>query len=303
MSQEIRDDEIRFIRKHDRHSESGFINSSHQNRRQFQRGRYRYGILILAVTALIVALAALGLYLHLFRTLPPAEEVSTPSSKETFSLFVPERDRDGFCYTERIDTAVNDVTISLFIPHNAFPYLTIGKPSNDNNTILGFQAANLDDSGKIEGSFMVKGEIISKGKKDQKDGYCALLDNMIVLGSAKKSSYFEQAHDTDGDFFRQFSLVEKGAVVNEGPKNKRKRCAICFYNDRVIVAESQTDESLHDFAQALVDLGVIDAISLVGDESFGWYKDRDNNINTVGLDEHKHINENYIVWRPLEPEE
>ena len=343
MSQEIRDDEIRFIRKKKNNApESRMQLEIERSNRDDEQHRLRLeterkdfveefkqrwhqsessifdqrpllyspivkksnsGLIILSIVALLTALLALGLlYLRYFRTPTPTEEISSPS-KESFSLLVPEKERDGFSYTERIDTVVNDVMVSLFIPHNAFPFLTIGKPSNDNNTILGFQAANLDDSGKIEGNFMVKGIIISKGGKDQKDGYCALLDNMIVLGSGKKSSYFEQAHNTDGDFFRQYSLVKKGAVVEEGPKNKRKRCALCSYNDRIIVAESQTNESFHDFALALVDLGVVDAISLVGDESFGWYKDRDNNINTIGQDEHKHINENYIVWQPLEAEE
>ena len=52
--------------------------------------------------------------------------------------------------------------------------------------------------------------------------------------------------------------------------------------------------------QALVELGVDDAIYLVGSHSsFGWYMDADGEKTLFAPDVHRGLyrNENYIIWR------
>jgi hypothetical protein len=65
----------------------------------------------------------------------------------------------------------------------------------------------------------------------------------------------------------------------------------------VAVVETFTPESLHDFAQALVDLGVTNAIYLVGSSSIGWCKTLDVVGTPSGLWEPRiYENVSFIVW-------
>ena len=66
-----------------------------------------------------------------------------------------------------------------------------------------------------------------------------------------------------------------------------------------VIVETQTRESFHDFSQALVDLGVWNAIYLVGtSEIWGGYTDK-NNRRIFFTDVENPAGEyiNYIVWR------
>ena len=58
----------------------------------------------------------------------------------------------------------------------------------------------------------------------------------------------------------------------------------------------------HDFAQALVDLGVENAIYLVDSRyAYGWFIDTAGEKTSFGEDIHRYKNENYIVWKALSP--
>lgn len=48
------------------------------------------------------------------------------------------------------------------------------------------------------------------------------------------------------------------------------------------MVETGTPESLHDFAQALVDLGVDQAIYLVGSSAYGWAIDQEGICHEFG---------------------
>ena len=83
-------------------------------------------------------------------------------------------------------------------------------------------------------------------------------------------------------------------------KNKTMRKALCSRAGQVFVAVSESDESMHDFAESLVDLGVENAIYLVGSHSsFGWFIDSDGEKTLFAPDVHRgtYKNENYIIWR------
>ena len=203
-------------------------------------------------------------------------------------------------YTEEIDTIINDIHLSLLIPHNATPALVVGTPSvSDTTIILAMQAADIRaDNQKILGSFVYKGDVIAQGKS--KKGYCAIIDNNIIIGAAESTSLFEEAADKGGYFFRQYPLVDNGILVESGPKGKSLRRALCRRIGEVFVALSETDESMHDFAQALVDLGVENAIYLVGGQyAYGWFVDKENTLTELGHDTIQYQNENYIVWNKL----
>ena len=203
-------------------------------------------------------------------------------------------------FTEKTDTVINDVVLSLYIPHNATPELTIGVPDRtDDSIIFAAQAADIrKDNRKILGAFVLKGQPVAWGLS--KKGFCAIIDGKITVGVSENTPLFEEATEKEGYFFRQYPLVDHGTLVENEPKNKTMRKALCTRAGQTFVAFSETDESFHDFAQALVDLGVDDAIYLVGSHSsFGWYMDADGEKTLFAPDVHRGLyrNENYIIWR------
>ena len=86
-------------------------------------------------------------------------------------------------------------------------------------------------------------------------------------------------------------------VENE-PKNKSYRKALCERAGEIFIVKSETEESFHDFAQALVDLGCNNAIYLIGSTAYGYYYDKESNLTEffprVGA---RYRFENFIIWR------
>lgn len=203
-------------------------------------------------------------------------------------------------FTEKIDTVINDVNLAVYIPHNATPELTIGIPSiNDNTIILAAQAADVRaDNGKILGAFVFKGEPKAWGLS--KKGYCAILDGEITVGVSDNSPLFEEATERGGYFFRQYPLVDNGTLVDNEPKNKTMRKALCSRSGQILMVVSESDESFHDFAQALVDFGVDNAVYLVGSHTaYGWYKNQSGVVEEFAASNARTFfkNETYIIWR------
>lgn len=233
----------------------------------------------------------------IFEPLPKASATAVKETiKEKFGSIV---DSTAQGYTEKVDTVINDIPLSLFIPHNATAELCLKTPDiNDTEIIFCAQAADIrKDNKKIVGAFVLKGKPLAWGLS--KKGYCAIIDNKITVGVADNSPLFEEATEKEGCFFRQYPLVDNGKLVENEPKNKSIRKALCNRNGEIFIAVSNTPESFHDFAQALVDLDVDNAIYLVGGEySKGWYRNR--NEETIDFSKSRrdrYINENYIVWR------
>lgn len=203
-------------------------------------------------------------------------------------------------YTEKLDTVINDVHLSIYIPHNAKPELTLGVPDRkDKNIILAAQAADIrKDNRKILGAFVLKGEPLAWGLS--KKGFCAIIEDKVTVGVSENSPLFEEATEKEGYFFRQFPLVDNGVLVESDQKNKTMRKALCSRAGQLFMAVSETDESMHDFAQALVDLDVENAIYLVGSHSsFGWFINGAGEKTLFAPDVHRgtYKNENYIVWK------
>lgn len=203
------------------------------------------------------------------------------------------------------DTVVNDVPLTVFTPVNVEPELVLGYPSpTDDALMLAFQAADVRaDNGKIVGAFVLKGEPLAWGLS--KKGYCAIIDGNIQLGVAENSPLFEEATEKDGYFFRQYPLVNNGVMVDNKPKNKSIRRALCERDGQIIVVTSLSRESFHDFAQALVDLGVRNAIYLVGGDAYGFYKRANGELSCWdNVNAHQKSQfVNFIVWKKMEEQE
>ena len=200
-------------------------------------------------------------------------------------------------YTEHIEMTVNDIPLDIYIPHNAKPRLFIGTPDlNDKNVIFTTQAADIRaDNGKINGAFVLAGEPKAWGLS--KKGYCGIIDGKITIGVAANSPLFEEATETGGYFFRQYPLVDNGKLVENEPKGKAIRKAICDRGGEILVVMTQEPESFHDFSQALVDLGASNAVYLVGSVSYGYFRDKLDQLSIIyNKQRGGQKYENHIQW-------
>ena len=200
-------------------------------------------------------------------------------------------------YTEHIQRTINDINLDIYIPHNARPSLLLGVPDpSDSHIIFANQAADVRaDNGKINGAYVLAGKPLAWGLS--KKGYVAGIDGAVTVGVADNSPLFEKATETGGYFFRQYALVDNGVLVENAPKNKAVRKAICDRAGEIMVVMSESKESFHDFAQALVDLQVDNAVYLVASISHGFYRDRDGEFQMIyERGQIRYPNENYILW-------
>lgn len=207
-------------------------------------------------------------------------------------------------YTEVIHQMVNDIPLAIYIPHNAVPELCLGVPDiKDATIVLAAQAADIrQDNNKIVGAFVLKGEPIAWGQS--KKGYCGIIDGKVTIGEGKDTPLFEEATEKAGYFFRQYPLVDNGVIVENNPKGKSIRKALCSRAGEVFIVQTESNESFHDFAQALVDIGVGNAIYLVGSaRAYGFSRDVNGNVVEFSVaDEGKYEFENYIVWQKFNRE-
>ena len=292
---DIRDDQIRIVGEEDQ-------------RKPISRNKW---IVVIAVLGVIVLLAFILSGNHEV----PAQQLSEPEPALFEPVVEPEpvavgrewlgRDVDpsqaGF--TEIRDTLINDIPIRIFIPHNAEMSLQIGRMNREDATIIyAAQAADVRaDNGGIVGAFVLNGEPLAWGLS--KRGFCASINGVVTVGVADNSPLFEQATEQGGYFFRQYPLVGDGGLIENEPKGKSVRRAICDRRGEIFMVESGTPESFHDFAQALVDLGVDQAVYLVGSSAYGWAIDESGTMHEFGEDNYytgrrkMPKNTSYIVWR------
>ena len=203
-------------------------------------------------------------------------------------------------YTEHIRDTINDIPLDIYIPHNAVPELMVGVPDIfDKSIVMATQAADIRaDNGKIVGAFVVKGQPLSWGLS--KKGYCGIIDGKLTVGVADNSPLFEEATEKSGYFFRQYPLVDNGVLVENEPKGKSIRKALCNRNGEIMIVMSQTPESFHDFAQALVDMKVDNAIYTVGSTSYGYFRDKFDHFEQIYEKRRGGYKyENFILWRAI----
>lgn len=263
--------------------------------------RKRYGWLVL--TGVLLAIAVGMVLLFTLRTSHSAEEGIFEQSNQQ-SVPHPLRGWLGSldsistqCVVTK-DTTVNDIPMRLYVPLNVTPRLEVGYKCIDDTTrnLLLFQAADIRaDNKKIVGAFVLRGKPLSWGLS--KKGYCSIIGDEVTIGVADNSPLFEQATEVGGYFFRQYPLVSNETLVENELKSQSTRRGLCELEGKVVVVETFTPESLHDFSQALVDIGTTNAIYLVGSAAIGWHRTIDGRGIASGQWEPRvYKNVSFIVW-------
>ena len=280
---DINDDEIRII-------SSGNPRPDNKNRKP----------LIIVLCAVIVSLI-IGIVLFLTTGISDAADSDTgfeQATPEAAPAVIPDSVPAAKAFAVKTDTVVGGVELSIITPCNATPVLEVGeKAMTDSSAVLMAQAADIRrDNGGIVGSYVLKGNLVSKG--ESKAGFCSIIGGEITVGVADATPMFEQALTSDGYFFRQYPLVVAGQVVENKPKGKSIRKALAEIDGKVSVIVSRGRLTFHDFSQALADAGVRNAIYLVCSSSYGRYTDSAGNVFTFGKKWNTvSDNVNFIVWR------
>ena len=286
---DIRDDEIRVIGEDDKAIFKG----------------WKWLLLLLAGIVIGFVVWALLPQKHEDPKEDPEQGVFEPGNDSVeptiVKLPLAKAEETGIGFIEMMDTTINDIPMRLYLPHQVTMSLHVGNiDRNDQSIIFAAQAADIRaDNGGIVGAFVLEGEPKAWGLS--KKGYCAIINDTVTVGVADNSPLFEEATEKGGYFFRQFPLVDKGSLVENELKGKAVRRALCDRDGEIFTVETLSIESFHDFAQALVDLGVDNAIYLVGANAYGWATDADGQRHEFGdpnpKTSKKWRNINYLVMR------
>lgn len=107
----------------------------------------------------------------------------------------------------------------------------------------------------------------------------------------------EQAIENGGYFFRQYPLVVGGQVVENKLKPSSLRKALAELNGEIVVIMNDRKQTLNEFSQTLVNLGVTNAIYLIGSSAPGFAIDKEGHRIDFGKEvENPPLNSNYIIW-------
>ncbi|MDE6299802.1 MAG: phosphodiester glycosidase family protein [Muribaculaceae bacterium] len=278
---DIDDDEIRII--------------SSESRNDTRKRRN----LILTVAAIILAsLCGVMIWFLLTRGGEKEETVSESAQTIDFSPVPTQSAPEATGFATVKDTVINGSALRIIIPHDASPTLEVGyEPEADSTAVLAAMAADVrGDNGMIAGAFVLKGNLLSKGQA--KSGFCSIINDEVTIGVADATPMLEAALESEGYFFRQYPLVVGGQPVENRPKGKALRKALAETDGKLSVIISLERLTFHDFSQALADLGVKNAIYLVGGDAPVYYTTENGERILSGTpknSEYEYIN--YIVWR------
>lgn len=255
----------------------------------------------LVAIAVLVGILLIWLFLRHY-TAPSDESPVGTVPSDTLSLeTVKDSIGQGAPYVAVDDTVINDIPLRILTPLGGHMELYVGHhPDKERNVILAAHAADLrEDDGNPAGAFVWQGKLLAKGRS--KYGFCAIIDGKVSIGRQKETPLFERAIEQNGCFFRQYSIVSNGKLVPIPPKGKSVRRALCLKDSIFRIVESKTPESYHDFALALEDFGVSEALAIVGSRAAVIWRDKDGTMNLEGLKFGSAFPmENYILWRTRE---
>ena len=270
------------------------IQSADQNERPGRNKRWTAWLSI--VILLIVATIAFLVFLHSkskdIKATPKIE-----SSAVQLDAYPEEAASKG--YIEVSDETINDVPLRIYIPRNAIPELSLSLPDETDSTIVFVYTASdvgENDYGILD-DYVLKGKVLAKGVR--KEGFCSIINNTLTVGVSPKTPLLQDAIQEKGYFFRQYPLVSNSKAIDNKPKGKSVRRALAIRKGDIIMIESLDRESFHDFAQALADSGVSDAIYLAGGIAVcGWYRDKQGKQTFFGTKKDNFLKGvNFIVWR------
>ena len=248
----------------------------------------------------LLPLLIAGITMALFFTLDKEETVDVKHFKT--ELKAPPRRQPEPEMTSGVEyetQVVNDVWLYVFkiLDMHAELSLDVSEYADSTECFI-VQAADIrKDNRKFVGDFVLNGEKLSSGKR--KEGYCAIVDGRITIGRSTDDEVMNHCMVNGGSFFRQYPLVVDGVMQPSNVKGKSIRRALAQNEDGLYIVMTEERESIHNFSEALVDMGMKNAISLVGgNKAYMYWMQDDECWESADLE--KVDNRNFIVFRRKE---
>lgn len=262
MDTEFRDDEIEILGPRTPRSERGTGReepSPKSSRRWLQW----------CLLALLLVLVAVAAYFWLSRGYKPQTPSPFVEKKQEFNELQHKVEQasplDSILEARivREEKVVNDLKLNIYLLQNLKAGLSVGLPHDSikSELLMLIQATDVrGDNGDILGECVIDGKALTRGKKPL--GYVALLSGKISLGVDSTSTMYESLQMAGGSMFRQYSLVSKARMQSNNIKGQNYRRALAIRGEQLYLIESADKLSVHDFSEALQDLGLDEAIFL-----------------------------------------
>lgn len=193
---------------------------------------------------------------------------------------------------------INDVPLHIYSMEYVTATLTMDEtaihlPPSDNMMVAVLATDIRKDNHLPLGDFVVDGKQISRGKS--RHGYCAIIHGKISIGYSEDDAVMNYCIENEGSFFREYPLLINGEICKNKIRGKKIRRALIKQGDKVYIVESEHRESIHDFSEALQDLGVKDAINLPGGINYMLLKGKD-----ISFENNKpEAGGNYLLFQPF----
>jgi hypothetical protein len=180
------------------------------------------------------------------------------------------------------------------VPQNYCFDFTVTRPSKNDTTALLCVAAAFTrlDNGGIDGLYALNGKINGQVNK-RLGGGCLLIpgSDMIIAGTRDGSLLTKGWIDSSiitkkADYFQQLQLVRNAQALRYGKDLSlfQRRAIVTYAGKPAAVVESTGSITLQQFADDLVQLGVVDALYLdMGGWDEGWIRNSKGQCTRIGL--------------------
>ena len=236
--------------------------------------RKKSGIIIVSLlTTLIVA----GVLLWIFRYEMMSPEVPAGVSdreninklKQPFSA-----DAEG---TTLISDSVLGVAMDIYPLSGLKASLEAELPDTADRTLVLFtRSADYHADGSLIGTVVNDGQKINSKERKSRQGYLAVSETgRPVIGISLSDKVADYTAHNGGSFFRQYALLGDGELPPSFHLHgKVERAAIARdAADILYYIVTRHKETMYDFADAMREYGLTDAIYLTGGNSYTFYRD------------------------------
>lgn len=152
----------------------------------------------------------------------------------------------------------------------------------DQSVVLFMRSADYHPDGSTIGTVVMNGKHTPAKERRSRAAYMAFSKEGIpALGISLSDDLSDFAQKNEGDFFRQFPLLIDGELPSSFVLHgKVERGAIGRMADGSLnYFLTRNRESMYDFADALREYGVVDAIYITGGNGYEFYRDMEGNAH------------------------
>lgn len=239
-----------------------------------QRGRVRW-LVPVALTLLIATAAISALWYYRYDLMNPGIPV-TRSDKEVITELEAPFSPDATGTTMTSDS-IFGVAMDFYSLCGLRASLEPNLPDTaDRSLVLFMRSADYHPEGTAIGTLVINGKRIEAKERNSRAAYLAISkEGKAVTGVSLSDKLADHATRTGGSFFRQFILLSDGTLPTDFRLHgKVERAALARMADgSLFYVTTRNKETMYDFADAMREYGVVDAMYITGGNSYTFHRD------------------------------